>query len=619
LKQIKELEDSLDSLKQIKELDEKLDSLNKDLMKLVTDFLEYEKLFYKTVIDKGFKIAFENSDKSKKEQDCIDGKTKVCFETVKEIVRKALCIGDEMWTRGENLNSYYLRFYKKDSENNDIIIPKDDCAGAQTLMWKYIQKPSTVTRNGEVITEKRLLTFKRTGNHPLLISLMTDEKLTRKCWLSRVITQIGNSITQYREMVVNEPLDGDNDSEDDNKSEALKAKIAFAREIANYPFYVKVDIASHWAYYTAQMKIMSEARTKQYEVWLLRMGFPQMFMGFKDLDSLKINETEESSEETEESSEETEKSSEETKKSSEKKERGISIDDTSAILACLTHDKIWKENRKKIDMNGTKVWANPLVWTHGDQRKRSRFTDHQDKALVSISKLNSLFLNRMNGEKPGWTSKSEEYFTQLLHSEDTLNENSTDKLVVNFNEYFQNDENKELPFLDILTGNIQRKQENQLDDFLDKYVFKSITDLLDTYFVQSSNQPTIKNNCLICKNVSDLAIKKETITIKREIIKDSKKFESDNKKFESKIKKLLSINSIQNIEIIENNSNIYFAIKAKIETILKDLFTNKCKNNKIVEPIIIQKMEEINSDNTTIIFSIRRKLLLDSTLKKLFL
>lgn len=579
----------LELLKQTNENEneDKKKALNLKLDRLEQDFLKYEQIFYKTVIDKGFMVAFNENDDSELKN--------VCIKTLQKIVKNALCIGkDNTWTKSEKLNSKQLRYYPDAEDTLDL----EDCLGAVNDIWDYIQASATVDRNENNIKMKRLLTFKRTGQHYLLISYMTESKSTFTCWLQRVIIKIGNSISKYRENVssktdsIDEAQDAS--SEDGVNPDAKNKEIADAREKAERPFYTKMDVAAHWAYYTAQRIIMSEACPKQYETWLLRMGFPQMFTGQNDSALYE----------------------EEQNDSLEEKEHGICIDDTSLILACLTHDEQWKAKQCEIDVDGTLVLGNPDVWTHRLAKKRPSFISHQNNALVNISKLNSLFLNRLDGEQPGWTSESRNYFARLLHSKDTINENSTAQLAVKFRDFFKDDDKRNLPFLDILAGNIPKDQETEVDDFLEKYELKSVTDLLEVYFKNSSENSAIGTDCLLCRDVTDLAIKKITKVISKETIEDTQKFDDE-------ITQLFSNSTILSIEIMEDNPNVYNIVKKKLEKVINSLPKPPGKNVDTVQPIIFQKTQISNIKNeiedVTIIVSIRRKIFINDTIKKLLL
>lgn len=453
-------------LKQIlKNIEESIDT-----KELATQFREYEKTFYEIVIDEGLLKAFEATSDSELKKNCIN--------TIKNIADTVLCLDEETyWDKSELSISMQLRTFFLPERT---IISKRDCSGAGIDLWNYIQEISTVKRNDEKVKMQRLLTFKRTGSHQLLISMMTDAKTNRKCWLSRVIQRIVNELYPYAQEIkdvttfvsIDEPIDLD--SEECGNNEALDKEIADARSIAEQPFYIKKTYASHWAYYEALSRIMSKAQTKQYEVWLLRVGFPQMLM-------------------------------KQTKFGLD--EPGLRINDTRAILTCLSHDEKWKKKRCKMDMNRTQVWGTPDVWKLSDSLfSGGNKKGHLINARESLSKMNSLFLNRLDGEIPGRNEEEKNYFARLLFvdSENTMDESSTAKIAVEFKNFLTDDEDRELPFMDILAQNITEDDEDLLDDFLESFARDSIVDVLYDYFKQPSIQSANEDSCIYCRGIADV-------------------------------------------------------------------------------------------------------------------
>ncbi len=389
---------------------------------LYAKFLKYEMDFYEIVIDKGLAVALKvNKDSNNINLELYQ----ICYKIVYDLACNALGINvlginkekksTESSSYQKSLFSKCLRYYPR----LKIELPLMDCNEAPSELWEYIGKESIVERDGNEVKIMRLLTFKRTTPHRLLSTYLAGNDFGFGSWLKKVLIKIGNKM--YKGMSVppeSKDEKFDNVSDDKGRQNKLEAEMVEATEKNNLSDselldYTKTMLASYFAYYEILHEIMSKGRSAQYENWLLRRGFLQMILGLPH-DSKKDSHLQ--------------------GKWAKERDHGIHIHDTSAILACLSHDEKWNNKCEIIKMRGVNVWANGNVWTHDNNEKRPKVTQSTDDAKNSIYKTNSLIIKELGKILPGEDEQEQAIFARLLRACGVFKDGSNDRLVKSFHE-----------------------------------------------------------------------------------------------------------------------------------------------------------------------------------------
>ena len=346
----------------------------------------------------------------------------------------------------------------------------------------------------------RLLTFRRSGGSLLTNKIAGDSLAKNSSWLTELLHNIHKKRNERMiiPLATTERQDTETGTISLNKIQELNS----IEEQVNSTTYLYDLCACQWAYFEMLEMCMAKISRKQYECWLLQEGYVRFLNS---------------------------------------RERMVSAEDASAIIACLTRDTNWQDLQ-----NDDKVWAYKNFWCLWDsmfshdstqhknfiQRKNSSIrpiiSGHLNNAKSNIRKINSLIYEQI--QKLGGNHS---IFAQILFKyidENYIGENN-DRLTRTFNDIANKDLQQPISLLRLMSFSATNEETKRymeethkccINDSDDKHIFQccNVNMNPERYLIQSDAPEGLPEGCRFCHYACTLLAQKRKDLLFYKIIYD---------------------------------------------------------------------------------------------------